>query len=220
MFKLRVTVLLLVLMNAAYFSWSHGAFMGLGFAPEKQSEPERLRQQIRPDAMHLLTAQERQLLEVPPVGLRASECLQAGLFTEVQGAVLRNQLSANPALGIGELSAVVTPARWIVYMGKYGTAEELNKKRVQLAALSLQFEPLTNPMLEFGLSLGRYDTQAGANVALEGLTKRGVRTAHVVQEHAEIRGLMLRLKTAQFTTQAQLDTLMPALAGKVLGPCR
>ena len=218
---LRRIVLLLALMNGVYFAWSQGWLAGVGWAPETPSEPQRLARQIKPEALHLLSAAEVQQLEATPVpGLRASECLEAGLFNEAQGNVLRGLLAANPGVGQGVLNAVVEPARWIVYMGQYASLEELGKKRAQLAFLKLPFEPLTNPALEFGLSLGHFETQAAAASALEAMTKRGLRTARVMQERAEIKGFTLQLKTAQDTTQAQLDGLKPALAGKSLGPCR
>jgi hypothetical protein len=218
---LRLIVLLLALMNGAYFAWSHGWLKDLGWAPDTSSEPQRLTQQIKPEALHLLSAAEVQQLEATLVpGLRASECLEAGLFSEAQGNVLRGLLASNPGLGQGSLNAAAEPARWIVYMGEYASPEELAKKRAQLAFLKLPFEPLTNPALEYGLSLGHFETQAGANSALEAMAKRGLKTAHVVLERAEIRGFTLQLKTAQGTTQAQLDGLKPALAGKSLSPCR
>lgn len=53
---LRFLVLALLLLNSAYFAWSHGLLLGLGVAPAQQSEPQRLGQQIRPQDLRLLTA--------------------------------------------------------------------------------------------------------------------------------------------------------------------
>jgi hypothetical protein len=217
---LKLFVLILALMNGAYFAWSQGLLQSLGLAPEKQTEPERLTKQIKPEALLLLTPDElKQLLAPPLVGLRASECLQAGLFSVAQGEVLRGTLTANPGVGTWTLEAATEPARWIVYMGKYANADELAKKQMQLTALSLRVEPLANPDLGLGLSLGHYPTAAEAGVALEGFSKRGVRTARVVLERAEIRGLMLKISTTEVTVQAHLDALQPSLAGKALAAC-
>jgi hypothetical protein len=51
---LRIVVLVLVLLNSAYFAWSQGWLLGLGYGPTQQREPQRLRQQIRPEALQLL----------------------------------------------------------------------------------------------------------------------------------------------------------------------
>ena len=48
---LRLLILLLLLANAAYFAWSHGALAKLGLAPAHQTEPERLLQQVQPELL-------------------------------------------------------------------------------------------------------------------------------------------------------------------------
>ena len=217
---LRIVVLLLALLNAVYFAWSQGALQGLGLVPDMQTEPERLGLQIKADALHLLIEAELNQLQTPPVlGLWAPTCLQAGLFNQAQGALVLSALDAHPALGVAKLEATVVPARWIVYMGKYATPDELAKKKVQLAAMNLVFEALVSPELGPGLSLGSYASQAAANKALEGFSTRGVRTARVLLERAELNGMTLHLQTAQNTTLPQLEVLKPALAGKTLTHC-
>lgn len=53
---LRFLVLLLVLLNAAYYAWSHDMLQAYGFAPAQQGEPDRLKQQIRPELLIILSA--------------------------------------------------------------------------------------------------------------------------------------------------------------------
>lgn len=48
---LRIVFLLLVLSNAGYYLWSHGHLAGMGLAPVVQSEPQRLQEQIKPEAL-------------------------------------------------------------------------------------------------------------------------------------------------------------------------
>ena len=103
---LRLSVLLLVLINSLYFSWSQGLLAGLGLAPEQQTEPQRLHQQIRPEELRLLSPAELQLAEAPAPAPRAPECLQAGPFTEAQGALLRGALTATLPRGSWILDAV------------------------------------------------------------------------------------------------------------------
>jgi len=115
---------------------------------------------------------------------------------------------------------VVVPARWIVFMGKYASEEALTKKRSELASLNLKFEPMNNPALGLGLSLGGFETQAAANSALEGFSRRGVRTARVVQERAQAQGKVLKISAVDDVLRTRLEDLKPALAGKTLSPCR
>ena len=183
------------------------------------------RQQLRPDAIRILTAEEAKRLEAAPgltpaAALRPPECLQAGLFDDVQAAALRRALESALPAGAWQLEPAREPPRWIVYMGKYPSVEALAKKRAELAALDFRIEALSNPALEFGLSLGGFDTEAAADAELAALTRRGVRTARVVQERSETRGVLLKIAAADEVTRARLDDLKLALAGKVLRACK
>ncbi len=220
---LRVLVLALVLLNGLYYAWSHDLLRDYGFAPARQSEPQRLAQQIRPEAIRILPAGEVERAEaappLPPAASKPPECLQAGLFDEAQAAALRRALEAALPPGTWLLDTAVEPARWIVYMGRYPSAEALARKRAELASLNLNFEPLLNPELEPGLSLGGYPSQAAATEALAALSRRGVRTARVVQERAELRGSLLKIPAADEALLARMDEVRPALAGKPLRSC-
>lgn len=60
---LRWVVLLLVMLNAAYFVWSQGGLPIAGLAPATQAEPQRLKQQIRPEMMRVLPPADAQRFE-------------------------------------------------------------------------------------------------------------------------------------------------------------
>lgn len=218
---MRLLVLALVLLNGLYYAWSHDLLRDYGFAPARQSEPQRLAQQIRPEAIRILSLDEvRQAEPVASVATKAPECLQAGLFDEAQVPTLRKALEDALPAGSWLLDAAIEPARWIVYMGRYPNAEILARKRAELASLNLRFEPLINPELEPGLSLGGFTTQDAANEALAALSRRGVRTARVVQERAEVRGSLLKIPAADEALRARLDEVKPVLAGKPLRSCK
>jgi SPOR domain len=51
---LRWVIWLLVLGNVGYFAWSQGYLDTLGLKPAEQREPQRLTQQVRPEALRLL----------------------------------------------------------------------------------------------------------------------------------------------------------------------
>lgn len=220
---LRLLVLALLLANAGYAAWTHGLLAGYGFAPATQAEPQRLEQQIRPDAMRLLTPVEARQIESTPVASAAqaaTECLQAGLFNEQQSGVLRPLLESTLPAGSWSLESSVEPARWILYMGKYTSDDALARKRGELRQLGVSFEPVTNPTLSPGLSLGQFSNKADADVELAKVATRGVRTARVVQERPELRGQVLRLARVDAALKTQLQSLKPQLEGKPLQVCR
>lgn len=62
---LRWVVILLVLANAGYFAWTQGYLDGLGMAPVDQREPQRLAQQVKPEALRLLNGPKGQPADEP-----------------------------------------------------------------------------------------------------------------------------------------------------------
>lgn len=217
---LRFLVLVLLLANGLYFAWTEGWLRELGLAPEVQTEPQRLAQQVRPEALRILSPDEARRVEAaaavkPP----PPECLEAGLFDAKQSTALRRTLEEQLPVGSWSLQATVLPARWIVYMGKYPNADAVAKKKAELKGRNVAFEALRNPALEPGISLGGHDTQAAANQALKELTQKGVRTARVAQERPEQRGDLLRLPAVDEKLRPALDGVKGALGGKTLRTC-
>lgn len=224
---LRALVLLLVLANTGYWAWTQGMLAAYGWAPANSSEPQRLAQQIRPDAIQLLDSEGALRAEAPPPAAPAStpasasaptECLQAGLFTDAQAEALRTRLQSLP-VGSWALAPRLIPGRWIVYMGPYPATDLLAKKREELGRLGVRLEPLVNPALARGLSLGHFSTRLEAEAELGRVAQRGVRTARVVAEQPEVSGQWLTLAAVDAPLKAQLDALQPPLAGKALQAC-
>ena len=216
---LRLFVMLLLLANGAYFAWSRGHLLAWGLGPAQQSEPQRVGQQIRPEALRVAGADEARRIEATAGAPRPVECFQAGPFAEATAEPLRQLLASWPA-GSWSLEAATEPARWIVYMGKYPSLENVSRKRAELRQLGIFFEPLSNASLEPGLSLGGFSSQSAADAQLERLTERGVRTARVLQERPELRGSLLKLPAVDDGLRSRLDELKPALAPVPLRACR
>lgn len=216
---LRLIVLLLLLANGAFFAWSQGLLGAWGIAPVQQSEPQRLNQQIRPEALRITTSDEAGRITTVAAAPRAVECLLAGPLEEAQVARVRVSLGAWPA-GSWVLEPTFEPARWIVYMGRYPDLANVNRKKAELRYIGISFEPLSNPALEPGLSLGGFTSEAAANEHLDALTQRGVRTARVVAERPELRGQLLRLPTVDEALRPRVEELKIALTGRSLRACR
>ena len=253
---LRLLVLLLALANAGYFAWSHGTLAPYGFAPAAQSEPQRLVQQLHPEALRILTPLEARQLESqtgtasesPPVPVLApgsvaasgttaattaslvlaagqqpavaTQCLQAGLFSDEQTATLRARLQNALPVGSWEFESTIEPARWMIYMGKYASADLLAKKRAELRQRNVSFQSLNDPALEPGLSLGNFSDQLDAQAELERIAKLGVKTARVIQAQPELRGQKLKLAAVTPDLRTQLEAIKPQLLGKTLQACR
>lgn len=223
---LRMLTLALLLANTGYFAWSQGLLAAYGFKPARQAEPERLAQQIRPEAMQLITpaapapAAPRPAVQTPaapPPG--GAACLRVGLFTEQQARLLRPHLQAGLPEGSWSLDSSGESSRWIIYMGKYVSKDAMNRKRLKLEQLGLAFQPPVSPLLNPGLSLGSFGSKAEAEDALAQMSQRGLRSARIVLERPEVPSLWLRLPAATAAVRTQLDALKPQFAGNAIQPC-
>ena len=234
---LRFFVLVLLLANAAYYAWSQGLLLEWGLAPVSQSEPQRLAEQIRPEALRVVgrktlapaagaaaavqepaSAPAPAPAETPVVAALAGECLQAGVFDERQAQALRAAAAGLP-VGSWSLEPTTVPGRWMIYMGKFADMDALDKKRAELRARNVPHDRAGTPALELGLSLGRFSSSEAAERELANLGNRGVRTARVVLERPESAGFTLRLPAVGDALRPQLDALRPAMAGKTLRTC-
>ena len=92
--KWRTLALVLLLLNALYWAWGEGWLLPYGFGPAQQREPQRLAQQIRPEAITVLRASEGQL---PPlvVAPAPTVCLQSGPMNQTQANAVRALLEAS-----------------------------------------------------------------------------------------------------------------------------
>ena len=222
---LRLLVLLLMLANASYYAFSQGLLAAFGLAPATQNEPQRMAQQIKPEALRILNQQETTQLEHATLpaqivaNANATECLQVGMFNEEQTLVLRDRLVSSLPQGSWVIESALVPARWLVYMGKYNSNESLAKKISQLRGLGVSFEALNNASLEPGLSLGNFKTQPEAEAELARIAKKGIKTAKVLLERAEQRGQRLKLPAVDTALRSQLDIIQPQLAGKAFQAC-
>ncbi len=216
---LRLIVLTLILLNGAYYAWGQGWLLHFGMGPAQQHEPQRLARQIRPQALELISDKEVLQTVAAAVPARSVVCLQTGLLTAPQADAVRRVVQASLPDGTWTLDAQLIPERWIIYMGKYANEADLSRKRAQLDNLQLTFEPLLKSDLAPGLSLGSYPTQDAAAVALEALTRRGVRTARVLQELPATQAYQLRVPIVDESMQKPLMAVKAALNGKPLEVC-
>ncbi len=226
---LRALVLALLVANAVFWGWSHGALGALGWAPVRPDEPERLARQVHAQALHLVPApgdaapapaRAASTPDTAPQAAAASTggvCLQAGPFDERQAGVLRSAAQALPA-GHWRLDGTALPGRWMVYIGKLADADAVRAKRAELRELGVDTDR-PGAALEPGISLGRFASEEAATRALTDLGRKGVRTAHVVPERRDTPAFVLRLPQADAALRAQVLALGPALAGRDLRAC-
>lgn len=217
---LRLLALVLLLANGLYYAWGHGLLRAYGLGPATQSEPQRLAQQMAPEAVRLLSAAEfRHIEEEVKQDQAPKECLQAGPFDAAQAAALRQTLGQILPQNSWVLEESPLAERWIVYMGKYAAPELLAKKRAEVAAMNLKPESLGNAALEPGFSLGGFAAKADAELELARLASRGLHTARVVQERTASLAYLLRLPAVGAELKPKVSEVRSALGSQSLHAC-
>ncbi|HMN21663.1 MAG TPA: SPOR domain-containing protein [Ottowia sp.] len=236
---LRHLVVLLLLANLAFWSWSEGWLREIGLAPETAAEPDRLARQVLPQSLSIGPAPRpvpgrgeqgsapvavaTPAAQTPPVSpapapapvAGSTACLQAGPFDAPQADALRSAAASWPP-GSWRLEGSQLPGRWMVYLGPLADADAVAGKRGELRELGVGVDR-PGAALEPGLSLGRFATRESADRALVEQERKGVRGVRVVQERQDTPVHILRLPRVDAELRARLGEL--PLAGRELRPC-
>lgn len=204
----RTLLMVLLMLNVGFYAWVQGWLAPFDLAPVQQHEPERVSEQLRPDAIRIgnVTGSHAS-------GAQQYLCLRTGMITAEALPAVR--LAAENALpeGIWRIESLNLQERWIVYMGKYPNSQTVERKQQELQRLGVtELLPLPE-RLQPGLSLATATSREGAEAALSALKARGVRTARVLQQQEGIRGSYIQLDRVSMSMKQQLEALRPALQG-------
>jgi hypothetical protein len=205
---IRIAAWLLLLANVVFFAWHQGHLQILGFAPERTREPERLAQQIRPEAIRVLSADEAKRLEAQ--ANKPPECYVSAPLEASKVAGLRAALPNLVGAAAWQIDTQAEPARWIAYMGKYANADAQAKKKAELRALGVNVEAVRNATLEPGISLGGGPTKADADRLLAEAVKKGVRTGKVLEEKPASQSQRLKLPAVDDVLRAKWPEIRAA----------
>lgn len=192
--------------------------------PAGPTAPQRPAEPVTPPAPAPLAASASApvapALPAADPGVQANACWQASGFSETQADALRAALALlDLPRGSWQLNESRSGGRWIVYMGRYDNAEQLERKKTELRGLKVVFREVSAPGLSPGLALGTYSSEAAAQQALQDAVRSGVRTARVAQERTESRSFGLRLPDATPAQRGAVAGLGAVLAGKTLQRC-
>lgn len=237
---LRLLVLFLIMANGLYFAWSHQIFSDLGWGKTQQTEPHRLEQQINPERIQVLgindvreqnipTGTSTSAAAAPAMPTTATttatanvsvQCLQTSAYNDKQIELLRTQLTALMPPNSWRFDEIPAPQYWLIYMGKYTNNSMFEQKKAELKKMQLTFKPINEGAMALGISLGRFNNQADANQSLTALSKRGIRTAKVVQEAISSKTYQLVLPAIGTDMIPIINALTVKVSGKPLQSCK
>lgn len=213
---LRLLVLLLVLANAAYFAWTKNLLAPYGFAPASQSEPQRMTQQIRPEAMRITVPPQATGAPVPaaPLSPASSASTMSASLTAAAGsstATLSSpavSASASPLAAASRTSSPPGPAECL-------QAGLFNEEQAIVLRDRLQSTLPTNSwVLENVAEPGRWMVYMGKYSGADALAKkRGeLRQLRVSFEPLNNAALEPGLSLGSFPSKADADTQMAKIS--------
>lgn len=228
---LRFALLVLLVANAGYLAWSQGWMATLGWTPEAQTEPYRLKQQVRPDVLSVVPTPPAAATPPPTASSTSATepdeeilpettvCLQSENMDEAQSKKLQQVLQQSDLPSTSwEMQSSTISGRWMVYLGKFPNETALEKRRAELRTRKIGYDR-AGGSLEPGLSLGRFSSEDAATRELGQMLNQGVRGARVVQERAPQTLYALRLSHATAAQRSILQRLQPSMGGKALRAC-
>lgn len=228
---LRFALLVLLVANAGYLAWSQGWMATLGWTPEVQTEPYRLKQQVRPDVLSVVPTPPAAATPPPTASSNSATepdeeilpeitvCLQSENMDEAQSKKLQQVLQQSDLPSTSwEMQSSAISGRWMVYLGKFPNETALEKRRAELRTRKIGYDR-AGGSLEPGLSLGRFSSEDAATRELGQMLNQGVRGARVVQERAPQTLYALRLSHATAAQRSILQRLQPSMGGKALRAC-
>lgn len=223
---LRYLVLVLALVNLAFYAWSHGWLKDtLGLAPAQQTESNRLSQQIHAEKLIVISSAPT----AAPAATAAStatpdeptQCLEAGPFDSADGAQAIEAIKTLLPANTWATETVAVSGEYMIYMGPFADTAAVERKVAELKRLrNLALERVQNPpALANGLSLGKFNRQDDAVIALDSLRARGVRSARVVTARPPMDLQVIRVPRATASMQAGLSSVkMPDGKGFIACP--
>jgi hypothetical protein len=201
---MRTVVVLLLLANLALagYLWLDSASGGEGV---------RLKQQVRPDAIKLLSPQEVAALGPAKAAALADVCLEWGPFNDAD----RTRAVADmDSLALGRLLTqrrVDTAAGFWVYLSPFASRAAADKRAGELRAAGVKDAFVVDGGAQrFAVSLGSFRTEDAANAHLADVTKQGVAGAKAGPRQPSTPLTMLVVRDPREPVLTRLRELAPA----------
>lgn len=205
----RLFFFLLVFANLVLFAWAQGYF---GKADENR-EPERLNQQLQADKLRIVR------------DTAAPAPKTAGLACRViNGIAMANAETLRSAVqGIGgeaKILPVAEPQQFLVVITELPNQAAAEKKAAELVRFGVT-EQTTVPLEggRYEIVLGRFPAETAAREFLQGLMKRGIKSARAEAREQPARKARVEARAPGAILLQQLPLLIAPYADATLDEC-
>jgi hypothetical protein len=204
---MRTILLLLLLANLTLFAYTQLDRAGSG-------EGARLRQQVQPDKIRLLTPQQVAALGPAKVAALADVCLEWGPFNDPDKA---RALAELEPLGLGRLltqKRIESNASYWVFLPRTANRGAVDRRVAELKAAGLSDVAVVDTGAQrYTVSLGVYRTEEAANTRLADLVRLGVDDAQVGPRQQTLVQTALVIRDPEAEVVARVRALQPGYPG-------
>jgi hypothetical protein len=232
---LRVLVILLLLGNLAFYSWTQGWLDGVvGVRPVGDREPERLARQVRPEHIKVLPPPSVDTAASPASSASSSDvefaspaavwplpdCHELGPFTLAELPAALSALREAWPLGRWSELRDDSAGAWVVYIGPFASqaAQQQKQKALRSRGYTVDEPPAERADLVGGLLLGRFTDVKQAGLALAKWQKQGESDARVLEIEEASSKITLRteLNNAELAAKVSALSALKTSAGQTL----
>jgi hypothetical protein len=219
---LKFVFWILIGLNALLFAFSQGY---LGSARDEEHEPARLKNQLEPARVKLMSAEQAQAAAVasspspaPPAAAparaanvpapQAVACTEVGPLSAADEKRFETRI-ARLALGEHQTHTSVPfqeVTSRLVYIPSQGSKEAADRKVAELRALGVSnlFIISGDSPYKWGISLGLFKSEASAQTMLAALVKQGVRSARIAPRGPVVNRTLYQFRGIDGATRAHI----------------
>lgn len=234
---MKLTFLLLLLLNIALLAWQQGVF---GRFAESGREPERMTRQLQPDRIRVLNEKDVQELRERASQSRAAAATNPGApaaaatpdltvpqacveFGDFIGTDVARVEAALLQLGLGSRQTarqVEVPGLFMVYLPPYKTRPEAERVAADLNQRGVKDMMILNDgPLRLGISLGAFRDVELARAHAAAVEKLGVKNVRVSDKPNPITATRYQLRELDVPTAQQLASIRKEFPAHSVRPC-
>ena len=207
----------------------------LGSFRSETREPARLKNQLQATKLTLLTPEQATAPAAPPASEEAAApaaaapapsyaCTEVGNFVLADGRRFEAQVAA---LDLGDRQSRRNVAgqdisSYMVYIPPQGSKEGADRKAGELKQLGVTNYFIMNESspMRWGISLGVFKSESGAQTQLASLNKQGVHSARIAPRYSASKQLAYQFRDLDAATRARLEKIKAQFPEQELRACK
>ncbi|MCK9380532.1 MAG: SPOR domain-containing protein [Sulfuritalea sp.] len=206
---MRLFFILLVFANLAFFAWTHGYFG----ASNEDREPQRLTKQLKADKLRLVRD-----VKAPAMKKDDPACRLINGLTAADAETLKAAVAAIG--GEAKILPVAEPTLYLVLIAELANKAVADKKAAELTRFGVtEQRSVALASGRYEIILGSFPTEPAAREFLQGLVKRGIKSARVDSREQPPLRARVETRAAAAALLQQLPQLIAPYAGATVGEC-